>query len=428
MAKLIRAFALLYLLAMFFFAWGWVAVKLQLFPYHYIEPVYGEIQAFFAESHRENVRDIVRYDHQERKANFDFSGLQVRDGQFADDGFLLISRYSKLDGQVIIDLMSLAAGDIVHTWKPDMDAIFARTPSFNTGINTRAAYRSQHPLLMDNGDLVISSGEGPLVRIDPCGKPVWAIERHFHHSIEMDNQGNLLVPMVISDGANDLGVPMRDDGFAIVSLDGKILREFSLYRLMMANGYRGLIYGVGEFEEDRFHLNDVQPVPGSDDEVLLSIRNLSSVALLNMATGVIEWLQTGPWVNQHDVNPLPDGWVSVFGNDFARGAWKLMAEGHSQVYLYHPETGEIQTPYSQVLKETGMRSDYEGRATILANGDAFIEETNRDRLLRISRDRIRWEYVNGVTDGSTGALHWSRYLESSAVTPELVEKLICAKP
>lgn len=427
MVKLLRNLGVLYLVALAFFIWGLVSAKLEVFPYAYIEPFYSEIHNYFVESHRDNVADIVKYDHQERKSQFGFSGFQKVDASFEDRGFLLLSLYSKEWGQVVVQLYSLATQQVVHTWVPDLDDIFKRTPAFNDGVNTRAAHRAQHPLLMDNGDIVIGSGEGPLARIDPCGQVVWAIERHFHHSIERNDDGNLIVPIIIKQGENDLGVPMREDGFAIVSPAGEILAEYSIYKILMDNGYRGLIYGVGEFEEDRFHLNDVQPIANSP-ELLLSIRNLSAIASLDLPSGRIQWLQVGPWVNQHDVNRLADGRLSIFGNDFSRGAWKLMQPGYSQVYIYDPQTKEVQTPYTEALKAAGMHSEYEGRLRILGNGDAFIEETNRDRLLRVSRDNIRWQYVNGISSTSTGALHLTRYLEATEVPETLLEKLTCAKP
>lgn len=411
---MIRIAALLYLTAVCFFGWGYLAVKLQLFPAARLEPVFAEITAYFSESHQENIQDMVKYAHQERANAFNFSGLQKRDIEFSDVGFLLVSRYSKAHDQVIIELIRLETRQTLHTWVPALDSIFAATPSYNTGVNTRAAYRAQHPLLLPHGHIVTGSGEGPLVRLDHCGAPVWSIERHFHHSIELTATGELLVPLVIAENKNDLGVQMRNDGFARVSLDGKILEEYSLYEPLMEQGYRALIYGVGEFEQDRFHLNDVQPVPASS-QVLLSIRNLSSIASFDLESGMIQWLKTGPWLNQHDVNPLPDGRVSIFGNDFARGSWTLMHNQRSDVYIYDPRTDVVTTPYTKSLEAAGMMSQYEGRARVLGNGDVYIEETNRDRLLRVSADKIRWEYVNGVAAGTSGAVHWSRYLDAGEV-------------
>ena len=427
MAKLIRNVAGLYLLALIFFAWGFAAVRFQVFPYGQIEPLVDEVTAFFVESHQEKVADIVRFDHQERRNSFDFSGLRIVDPGFRDPGFLLLSRYSKAHGQTIVELLELAGERVLHTWVPDLDAIFALTPNHRGGVNTPMAYRSQHPLLMDNGDLVLTSGEGPLVRIDPCGRPRWAIDRHFHHSIERDHDGNLVVPIVVAEGPDANGIPARDDGFAVVSPGGDILAEYAISEALLNNGYQGLIYGVGVFETDRYHLNDVQPLAGkaAAEGVLLSIRNLSSVALFVPATGEISWLRTGPWLNQHDINELGDGRYSIFGNELVRGPEKIIGTGHSQVYVYRPDTGEVTTPFDAVLRAADMRTPYEGRVEILANGDAFIEETNRDRILRLSPEGVRWEYVNGITAATTGALHWSRYLGRDTLAIDWLENLQC---
>lgn len=428
MGNIVRKIAIFYLVALAFFIYGWVAVSLKVFPYKIVEPVYRDVYNFISQSHKDSVAEIIRFDHQEQENPFGFSGLRVEDEEFSDKGYLLISGYSKKQGIAVIQLFSLSENRVLHTWVPNLDDIFERAPRFTSGVNTRQAYRSQHPFLLSNGDILITSGEGPLVRIDPCGQVVWLINRHFHHSIERTEDGNFLVPLVVNQGPNSDGIKIRDDGFALVSPEGKILQEFSLFEPLSRAGYRGLIYGVGPFEHDRFHLNDVQPVPGDRNKVLLSMRNLSSVAQMDLTTGAIDWLKTGPWINQHDVNPLPNGWISVFGNDFVRGSWAFPQPGHSQVYFYHPKSGAIKTPYEGILAELEMHTQYEGRARVLANGDVFIEETNRDRLMRVSGTSVRWQYVNGITSTTTGALHWSRYLEPEMITPTLLENLQCATP
>lgn len=425
--KLVRIVGAAYLLALCFFGWGFAAAKYQIFPIKFIEPGLAELTAYFAESNRGSVKDIVQLDHQERRNQFDFSGLKVSDTEFRDDGFLLISRYSKEHGQTVVQLFDISANRVVHTWVPDLNAIFKMTPDNQGEVNTRLAYRSQHPLLLRNGDLLIGSGEGPLVKINSCGKPIWAIDRHFHHSIELDAEGNIVAPIDISEGVDEYGVNVRNEGFAVISPDGKILAEYGVRDLLINNGYRGLIFGVGEFEKDRYHLNDVQPLRGKSvaQGVLLSIRNLSTLALFVPATGKIQWLKTGPWLNQHDVNELPGGQVSVFGNNHVRGTDKTLKDEFSEVYVFSPASGEIRTPFTKALAKAQMRSLTEGVVTILDNGDAFIEETTRDRLLRVSSDKIRWEYVSPAAKTTTGALHWSRYISRSALKAEWLKGLKC---
>jgi len=229
-------------------------------------------------------------------------------------------------------------------------------------------------------------------------------------------------------------VPSRDDGVAIVSLDGEIIKEYSITKYFLENGHRGLIYGVGRFEKDRLHLNDAQPIlretrDARVGDILLSIRHLSSVALLEPHTGLIKWLKTGPWLNQHDINQLADDRYSIFGNDIVRDVEgkgsHLVEAGKSDIYIYDPVTDTVTQPYSSVMSSEEIVSKTQGRSKILDNGDVYIEQTDAVRILRISRDRIRWEYVNDVSEDTVGAIHWSRYIANDEVDLNWLENLTC---
>ena len=408
-----------------FFGWGYASGRYQVFPNAFIAPILEDISAYWAGARRDHVAELVTLDHQEHPSDVAGNGFVLLDPAFKDDGFLLISRYSKSHKQTIVELFDIANQRVLHKWVPDLDAIFKAAPSFTTGINTRAAYRSQNPLLMPNGDIVTGSGEGPLVRLNACGKPVWAIDRHFHHSLEQDAVGNIIAASVTPRTELLPGIKVRDDGIAVISPEGHVTREFSVSQIFLDNGLDTLMFGVGSFEEDRFHLNDVQPLRGKSAEagLLLSVRNLSTVALFRPETGKIEWVKTGPWLNQHDAEDLGNGWVSVFGNQFIRGPEKFHQQDLSEIFFYEPKTGQIRTPFRQVFAEQKIRTAYEGRAQILDNGDAFVEETLRFRLMRLSEEKPRWVYVNNVTAKTGGALHWSRYLAKRAVSPETLRHL-----
>ena len=62
-----------------------------------------------------------------------------------------------------------------------------------------------------------------------------------------------------------------------------------------------------------------------------------------------------------------------------------------------------------------VRTDYEGLQEILPNGDVFIEEQTRGRLLRLSYDEIVWEYTYRISDIYLGMPKWSRYLTEDQV-------------
>jgi hypothetical protein len=67
------------------------------------------------------------------------------------------------------------------------------------------------------------------------------------------------------------------------------------------------------------------------------------------------------------------------------------------------------------MRQQDVRTLTEGRGEILPDGGLFVEETNYGRLLRFSKDRLMWSYVNWYGQNRIGRVSWSRYL-----TPEQV--------
>jgi hypothetical protein len=436
--KKFRFAALLYLLALLFFGWGVTAGHFKIFPWKYIESVSKELYAYFTfqEGPPKSVQDKIVLDHQEKRTKYDFSGFQRRDPDFDDRGYLLISRYNKKDKQVIVELLSIATAEVLHTWVPSQAEIYAQSQSLSTNMTEDpATFIVEHPLLLADGGLVFNTQQGPMVRVDGCANIVWVLERNFHHSIEVDSHGNLVSCVVLEGKGSDKAFPIRDDSIAIVSMNGEIIQEYSVTDILLKNGYSGLIYGVGRFEEDRIHLNDVQPILTATEiaevgDMALSIRNLSTVALVQPQTGKIKWLKTGPWLNQHDVNPLGDDKYSIFGNDVVRGLkngkpFAKLKDGKSEIYVYDQPADTISRPYSSMMAEEKIKTVKEGRSKILANGDVFIEQQGFARLLRISENEVRWEYVNKISPDTIGDIHWSRYISEEEIDLAWLESVKC---
>jgi len=334
-------------------------------------------------------------------------------GEYGDRGTLILSSYSDDYEVSTVSLLDLQTGETRHRWAPPVEAINSVT-HFTDAQNLKRNYRTQHPLLMENGDLVFTSGEGPLVRIDACGGIVWTIDRHFHHSIERDSDGDFIVPLVTGT-ATGTAPPLRDDGFAKVSPDGEILAEWSVTDILQRNGYHGLVYGVGPWESDRIHLNDAEPILHSDGfveegDIALSIRHLSTVLLYRPKTDEIVWLETGPWLNQHDVDYQGDGVFTVFGNDSVRGpeAKDMALRGYSTIWQYDMKTGET-GPFLE-MKNPKVFTATQGLHRVLPNGDVFVEQQNAGLLYRLTANGVAWQHSNRLDSEHIGAVHWSRYL------------------
>jgi hypothetical protein len=403
-----------------------------------MESLWNEVHAYltFKEGPKKTTNEKVQLHHQEYKTKYKISGLNLRDPQFQDNGYLLISAFRKTDNQVIVELLSLADNKVIHRWVPPVAEILEQTPNFTTGPNTPKAYRAMHPLLLDDGSVIFHSGAGPMVRLDACNTIVWVLEHRFHHSIELNHEGNIVTCSKLDGNGPNTVLPIRDDGVAVISPEGEILEEFSITKHLLENGYGWLIYGIGKFEKDRIHLNDAQPILADNKEakigdILLSSRHLSTVALLDPQSGSFKWLKVGPWLNQHDINQLSDGRYSIFGNDTVRGYEKtgdrFVHEGRSEIYIYDPQTDTVSKPYSNLMAKEGIMSKTQGRSKVLANGDLYIEQTDLQRILRISTDQIRWEYVNAVSENTVGALHWTRYISGDEINLSWLEGHTCTQ-
>ncbi len=355
-----------------------------------------------------------------------FNNFQITDKSFKDNGLLLVSGFNLEHGISTISLINLKTSKKLHQWIPPHKKITAQT-SYHLGMNAKSSYRSQHPLLLPDGSMVFSSGEGPLVKIDHCGNLLWTVDKHFHHSIEIGPENTVFAPHVMAtpqdfDSITEKGhkvYPIRDDGFAEISLDGKIVQEWSVKAILERNGYIGLLYGVGEFETDRTHVNDVEPIMYTDNyvqkgDLILSVRQLSTVFLYRPSTDKIIWLQTGPWLNQHDVDYQGNGLYTIFGNDNIRGpVANPEYNGYSSIYSYD-QKNHTTGIYKSFQKED-IYTETQGLHTVLKNKDLFIEEQNQHILHRIGKDGHRWKFVNTLNDKEIGAIHWSRYLDA---TPE----------
>lgn len=433
---LLPLIALIYVVAFSFFIWGVAAGKHEIFPWKHMESLWDEVYAYltFKEGPKKTPKEKLQLHHQEYKTKYTTSGLLLRDERFEDDGYLLISAYRKTHDQVIVELLSLADNRVIHTWIPPVSDILEQTPNHTTGPNTVKGYRAMHPLLLEDGGVIFHSGAGPMVRLDACSNIVWVLEHRFHHSIELNHEGNIVSCSKLDGDGPNTALPIRDDGVAVISPDGEILNEISVTKHLLENGYGWLIYGIGQFEKDRIHLNDAQPILVDNKEakigdILLSSRHLSTVALLDPRSGSIKWLKVGPWLNQHDINQLSDGRYSIFGNDILRGYEKTgnryVEKGRSEIYIYDPHTDSVSKPYSSLMAKEGIASKTQGRSKILANGDLYIEQTDLSRILRVSEDIVRWEYVNAVSENTVGALHWSRYISGEEMDLAWLDNAAC---
>ncbi|MEZ0242914.1 MAG: arylsulfotransferase family protein, partial [Sphingomonas sp.] len=251
-----------------------------------------------------------------------------RDAAFKDEGYALISPYDMARGRSVVRLVRLSDGATVREFVPDVDSANARSAFVSALTDVRrdkpaARNRLMHPLLLADGSLVVHDSS-PLVRVDACGKELWAVDGIFNHSAELGAEGQIWAPYRLPvPSQKGVARTFWDDALGEVSQDGKLIGVTTVAEILDRNGL-GHLWRGRPYSDDPFHLNDIQPVLADGPhwkrgDLFLSLRNLSMVALYRPATGKILWHQSRPWRFQHDVTILDDHRISVFDNNVRLG-------------------------------------------------------------------------------------------------------------
>ena len=368
------------------------------------------------------------------ESRFEDSGLTVHAAPAAgEDGYLLLGRHDPERDRAVVELIDLERQETVHAWRPNLDRVAERIRADSGRVLDRQA--EMVPYALPDGSLVFRGLDAFLVMLDRCSNVEWVIDTpRIHHSVEMDADGYLWVPYrpnppTVPGAGNEF----MDEGLAKISRSGELVTSIPFGEALIRNGYQSLIYVLTQHLIDPMHANDVQPVWRDGPywrrgDLFISLRTHSIVLLYRPSTDDVIWLQSGPWLHQHDVNILNDHEISVFSNNTARlgdGQWHVL--GANEVHIYDFATGETHSPWREALLQHDVRSETQGRATVIGENDVFVEETDHGRALRVSADgTLHWSYVNRGPDGRIYQLSWSRYLTAEEGDP--IARAVTAHP
>ena len=175
---------------------------------------------------------------------------------------------------------------------------------------------------------------------------------------------------------------------------------------------------------DPLHLNEIQPVfydskYWKKNDVFISLRHISLVFLYRPSTNKIIWYKQGPWVFQHDVDIVNDHQIAIFDNN-VDDLLNSNKKGFSETLIYDFEKNKIFSPYKTGYEKNNISTIREGLSEILENGDIFVEETWKGRLLRMDKiGNLKWQFVNREKNGKVYVLNWSRFLNKNLYSPTI---------
>ena len=350
-------------------------------------------------------------------------GVSVNEAGAASPGDTFVSAFrDNIFGGVLVGM----DGTVRHEWKLPIDEIWRKAGYEQSPMpDVDVAIHGAH--MMPNGDLILAVAGRALVRLDACSMVVWSIPVRAHHSIDVLDNGEILVPGAVTYTKPNPQWPrlrpgpagsFDDQTITRVSPEGKILDEFSITDVIYDSDREALLFaGRGSSfmmaEADPYHLNDVEelrpemaaafPMFKAGD-LLVDLRNLQSMMVVDGETRRIKWSMTGPFFGQHDPDFAPNGRIIMFDNRITGDKPQL---GYTKILEIDPATQAVSWSYSGSDAEP-LYSPIGGKVQWLPNGNILVAEPQGGRVIELQRTgdtgRIVWQWVNEQGQGRVGMI------------------------
>lgn len=419
--KYFHIFAFVAGLCAIFFAYGVVVGKFEVFPHDIMDSGYKAFEAYKQKRFLE--KDTSWYRERNGKKN----GVTVNNEGLAYNGYTFITLIRSTHFiSILIDM----DGNLLHTWDLPYSKVWPKAGHLlfqapDSAIKIHGAH------LFPNGDVVLSFDGGSLpeggglVKMDSASRLLWSLNRNTHHDVDVDEAGHIWTcahkyrreynpdfPFIIP--------PYYEDFVLEVSPSGKLLREISMLESIYKSGREGLLLANtanwAKIEKgdpaDLLHLNNVEvlrrDIPGiagaRSGDLLVSYRNINTIAILDHASGRIGWSVTGLFQRQHDPDLLPNGNFMVFDNrkDDRQGR----ALGGSRILEFDPISQDIIWEY----RGSGSHAFFTnimGVQEVLPNGNVLVTESESGRIFEVTHDdakTIVWEFINRINDTQVGVI------------------------
>ncbi len=350
-------------------------------------------------------------------------GVTIWDRQRAFDGYTFVAAWREGRYRALLLAMD---GTVVHEWTvpsaelwPDQQSIFSLLVPFEEEVNFHGAW------LTPQGELLLDVYGLGTVKLDRCSRVEWVLRRNTHHDIDLLDNGELWFPAFreVTEsrpdrphlGPGPLGYYLEET-LLRVSPSGEILEEISLIDVIYASGRADLLISgpgasVRSRVSDPLHNNNVEilrpelapafPMFEAGD-ILVSFRNIDTIAVLDGRTRRIKWTMRGPFIGQHDPDFLPDGHILLYDN---RMSGRRPAFGNSRILEIDPATRSVVWSWEGEGR-FAFYAPSRGEQQQLPNGNILVAYSHGGRVFEIEprSGDVVWEWVNLHEPGWAGDL------------------------
>ena len=385
----------------------------------WLQPSMRALEASLRRMEQSNTPEELKFWYPLRKRErFQHEGVIHHDSERAYQGYTLYTSMHD-SASTLIDM----EGRVVHEWRKPFREVWEDPPHVSSPVDTSLIYWAGSRLLPD-GDLLAyyaADSDTPygygMVRLDRNSNVEWRYPNRVHHDVDVQSNGSIyaLIHRMRDLEAEPISeLPVREslvleDLVVRLSADGEELERISLLEAFASSPeFRPILehwFEAGS-DWDVLHTNNVERISADFAEhhdfarpgqLLFSFRTLHALAILDPETRQIVWAQRGPWIHQHDPDPLPNGHILIFDNKGYMGEG-----GPSKLVEYNPSTRKVAWRYTgdnTYPFATGTR----GTQTILPNGNVLVVESNTGRIFEITREGdVVWEFINPVRTSQNG--------------------------
>lgn len=321
------------------------------------------------------------------------TGLKAFDPSLAYAGYTL---FAPMFGDGTVYLIDMR-GDIAHTWTlphppglygyllDDGHLLYSGKPRANV---------EHRPLWQRN------FAAGAAMEVDWRGRVLWQVQHpDHHHDARKLRNGNVIL-LCMEKLPRDL-IPRIQGGLPGTEHDGEMFADYLLEvtpggeKVWEWHSWEHLDPATERItpqdrREEWTHANTVAEL--ADGNLVVSFRNISTVAIVDRATGRLRWKLGPPTLaQQHDPRPLPNGHLLIFDNGAHRqdNPWP-----YSRVIEVDPGSSKIVWEYHDTVP-FNFFSPYISGAQRLPNGNTLICEGCFGRLFEVtSAGEVVWEYVS----------------------------------
>jgi hypothetical protein len=265
-------------------------------------------------------------------------------------------------------------------------------------------FRRAH--LYPNGDLLTFYSSLGAVKFDRDSNVLWSYPTMAHHDLDVGPDGRVymlsMAPREVP-GLGEVGYVLSDY-IAVFSDNGTIERTIDVLDSFLNSRYAAMVTRAPQ-AFDLLHTNTITLLDGTladripafrAGNLLISCRNIDTVAVIDPDAGQVVWALKGPWVMQHDPVVLDSGDMLLFDN--------LGHGGYSRIVEFDPRTQEIAWEFSGSPPES-FHSFGLGAVARLPNGNTLVTESTRGRAFELTPDKdIVWEFVNPERTGENNEL------------------------